>query len=122
VQTQPEVLARHCAEAGLVEKAVGYWLMAGQQSIARWAMTEAVAQLRKGLDLVCGLPDDPARLTQELDLLIALGNALLATKGYAAPEPGEAFDRAGQLCKLLDLPRQFESVLIGQYSFSLVRG
>jgi hypothetical protein len=121
-ENQPEVLARHCAEAGLVEKAVGYWLMAGQQSIARWAMTEAVAQLRKGLDLVCGLPDDPARLTQELDLLIALGNALLATKGYAAPEPGEAFDRAGQLCKQLDLPPQFESVLIGQYSISLVRG
>ena len=57
VETQPEVLARHCAEAGLVEKAVGYWLKAGQQAIARWAMTEAVAQLRKGLDLLSGLPE-----------------------------------------------------------------
>jgi AAA ATPase domain/Adenylate and Guanylate cyclase catalytic domain len=50
VETQPELLARHCAEASLVEKAVGYWLKAGQRAITRWAMTEAAAQLRKGLD------------------------------------------------------------------------
>jgi tetratricopeptide (TPR) repeat protein len=122
VQTQSEVLARHCAEAGLVEEAVGYWVRAGQQSIARWAITEAVAQLQKGLDLLSGLPNNAWRLTQELELLIALGNALLATKGYAAPEPGEAFDRARQICQQLDLPPQLEAVLIGQYSFSLVRG
>jgi class 3 adenylate cyclase/tetratricopeptide (TPR) repeat protein len=122
VQTQPEVLARHCAEGGLVEEAVGHWNRAGQQSIARWAITEAVAQLRKGLDLLSGLPTAAWRLTQELELLIALGNALLATKGYAAPEPGEAFDRARRICQQLDLPPQLESVLIGQYSFGLVRG
>jgi len=46
VDTQPETLARHCAEAGLVEKAVGYWLEAGKQAIARWALIEAAAQLR----------------------------------------------------------------------------
>jgi predicted ATPase len=57
VESQPEVLARHCAEAGLTEKAVGYWLKAGQQAIARGAMAEAVAQLRKGLDLLSGAPD-----------------------------------------------------------------
>jgi predicted ATPase len=40
---QPALLAQHCAEAGLAEKAVGYWLKAGQQALARSAMTEAVA-------------------------------------------------------------------------------
>ena len=94
VEAQPEVLARHCAEAGSVEKAVGYWLKAGQQAIARWAMTEAVAQLRKGLDLLSRMPDDAARQERELDLQIELGHALFATKGYAAPEAGEAFARA----------------------------
>jgi predicted ATPase len=69
VQTQPEVLARHCAEGGLVQEAVGYLIRAGQQSIARWAITEAVAQLRKGLDLLSELPIDAWRLTQELELL-----------------------------------------------------
>ncbi len=122
VQTQPGVLARHCAEAGLVEEAVGYWLRAGQQSIARWSIAEAVTQLQKGIDLLSGLPNDAWRLTQELELLIALGNALLATKGYAALEPGKAFDRARQICQQLDLPPQLASVLTGQYSFNLVRG
>jgi predicted ATPase len=55
VVVQPTLLAQHCAEAGLAEKAVGYWLNAGQQALDRSAMTEAVAQLRKGLTcwLVC---------------------------------------------------------------------
>ena len=89
VETQPDVLAQHCAEAGLAEKAVGYWLKAGQRAVARGAMTEAVAQLRKGLDLLSGVADGNAREEQELDLQIALGHGQLATKGYSVPEPGE---------------------------------
>ena len=53
VLAQPALLAHHCAEAGLAEKAVAYWLKAGQQALARSAMTEAVAQLRKGLGVLC---------------------------------------------------------------------
>jgi class 3 adenylate cyclase/tetratricopeptide (TPR) repeat protein len=122
VETQPELLARHCAEAGLVEKAVGYWLKAGQQAITRWAMTEAVAQLRKGLDLLFRLPDGAARQEQELNLQMTIGDALIATKGYSAPEPGEAFARARQLCEHLDRPTQLGSVLYGQWAFRIVRG
>jgi predicted ATPase len=48
VLAQPALLAQHCAEAGLAEDAVAYWLKAGHQAIGRSAMTEAVAQLRKG--------------------------------------------------------------------------
>ena len=51
VVTQPALLAQHCAEAGLAEKAVAYWLKAGRQAMARSAMTEAAAQLQKGLDV-----------------------------------------------------------------------
>jgi hypothetical protein len=122
VEMQPELLARHCTEAGLVEKAVGHWIKAGQQAIARAAMTEAVAQLRKGLDLLSSVPNSTARQEQELDLQIALGNALIATKGYAAPESGEAFGRARQLCKQLNRPAQLGRVLVGQWHFRLVRG
>ena len=50
VLAQPELLARHCTEAGLTEKAVAYWLKAGQQALGRSALKEAVAHLRKGLD------------------------------------------------------------------------
>ena len=104
VNAQPEVLARHCAEAGSLEKAIGYWLKAGQQAIARWAMTEAVARFRRGLRLLSRMPDDVTRHEQELGLQIELGHALFATKGYAAPESGEAFARARRLCELLNRP------------------
>jgi class 3 adenylate cyclase/predicted ATPase len=122
VETQPELLARHCAEAGMVVKAVGYWLKAGQLAIAWGAMTEAVAQLQKGLDLLSVVPDCAARRDQELDLQIALGRALVATKGYSAPEPGEAYSRARQLCEQMNEPAQLVPVLYGQWVFRLVRG
>ena len=57
VETQPEVLARHCAEAGLAEKAVGYWLKAGQQAMKSSAMLEAEAATEQGL----GSPRQSAR-------------------------------------------------------------
>jgi class 3 adenylate cyclase/tetratricopeptide (TPR) repeat protein len=122
VATQPALLAQHCAEAGLTEKAVGYWLNAGQQSVARAAMTEAVALLRKGLDIITGVSDGVARQELELSLQITLGHALMAAKGIGAPEPGEAFARARQLCKELNQSMQLGSVLIGQFLFRIVRG
>jgi tetratricopeptide (TPR) repeat protein len=121
-ETQPERLARHCAEAGFVEKAVGYCLKAGQQAIARGTMTEAVALLRKGLDILAGLPDAAVRQEQELDLQIALGHALDATKGLAALETGEAYARARRLAEQLNRPAQLGLVLNGQYLFRIVRG
>jgi predicted ATPase len=45
VLAQPALLARHCAEAGLIEPAVAYWLTAGRQASARSALPEAVALL-----------------------------------------------------------------------------
>jgi predicted ATPase len=121
VKAQPEVLARHCTEAGSLEKAIGYWFKAGQQAIARWAMNEAVAQFRRGLCLLSGMPDDVKRHEQELGLQIELGHALFATNGYAAPESGEAFARARELCELLNRPPSRE-VLIGQFVFGVGRG
>jgi tetratricopeptide (TPR) repeat protein len=122
VAAQPALLARHCAEAGLAEKAVVYWLKAGRQAIARCAMQEALAQIRKGLDLLSDLPDGAARWEQELDLQIALGHALMTTKGMAAPGPGEAYARARQLCEQLNRPWQLGPVLVGQWVFRLARG
>jgi class 3 adenylate cyclase len=119
--TQPELLAHHCTEARLIEKAVSYWLKAGQQSVARGVMMEGIAQLRKGLDLLSGMSDGTARCEQELELQITFGNALVGTKGWAAPEPGQAFARARQLCDKLNRPPQL-SVLRGQFWFQFVRG
>jgi class 3 adenylate cyclase/tetratricopeptide (TPR) repeat protein len=121
VEAQPELLARHFAEAGLVEKAAGYWLRAGDLAIERWAMAEAVSQLRKGLNVLSRMADDDASREQELNLQIKLGHALFATKGYAALESGEAFAHALQVSKQLYRQPKLE-VLIGQFTFHVARG
>jgi class 3 adenylate cyclase/predicted ATPase len=119
---QPALLARHCAEAGLTEKAVVYWLKAGQQALARSATTEAAAQLRKGLDALDGLPDGPGRQQLELDLQIPLGWALIAAKGFSAPEVGESFARARALAEQIDRPERLGRVFLGQWTFHRNRG
>jgi tetratricopeptide (TPR) repeat protein len=117
----PELMAQHCAEASMPEKAVGYWLKAGQLAVTRSAMTEAVAQLQKGLDLLASLPDGDWRRQRELDLLLALGRALLAVKGYAAPAVGETYARAEVLAEQLDRSDCLGSLLLGQWAFHLIR-
>jgi len=122
LETQPELLARHCTEGGRIEKAVDYRLRSGKQAFARGAMAEAEAELRKGLDLLCSLPDGAALREQELNLQITFGNTLLATRGYAAAEAGEAFEHARQLCQKLNRPQQLNRVLTGQFFNRLLRG
>jgi tetratricopeptide (TPR) repeat protein len=121
VVAHPALLAQHCAEAGLTEKAVVYWLKAGQQALARSAMAEAVAQLQKGLDLLATLPDGPRRNQQELKLRIALGPALTATKGYSAPDVGYTLARSRALAEQMDEPVYLVRVMIRQWVFHLLR-
>ena len=121
VVAQPALLAQHCQEAGLAEQAVVYWLKAGQQALALSAMGEAVAQLRKGLDVLAGLPDDPWRQQQELDLQAALGAALSATKGFSAAEVGDTFARARALAEQLDRPEYLKPLIYGQWAVHYVR-
>jgi tetratricopeptide (TPR) repeat protein len=121
VLTQPAVLAQHCAEAGLAEKAVAYWLKAGQQALERSALAEAVAQLRKGLDVLAGLPKESSRQQQELDLQIALVTTLTATKGWAAADVGETLARARALAEQLDSPEFPVAVVVDQWGFHCVR-
>jgi tetratricopeptide (TPR) repeat protein len=117
VVAQPALLARHCAEAGLAERAVVYWLKAGQQSLERSATTEAAAQLRKGLDALDGLPDGPGRQQLELDLQLALGYVLMPAKGFSVPEVGTALARARALVEKIDRPEYLGRVLFGQWLF-----
>ena len=57
--TQPELLAHHYTEAGIVEQAIPYWQQAGQRAIARSAHVEAINHLTKGLDVPQDLATDP---------------------------------------------------------------
>jgi class 3 adenylate cyclase/predicted ATPase len=121
-ETQPELLAQHCAQAGLVERAVAHYARAAERAAARSAMAEVIAQLTKGLELLKSLPDAAPRWRQELELQIARGRALMVTQGYAAPAVGETYARARELCERLDSPPEIVPVLWGQYVYCLVRG
>ena len=95
-ENRPELLARHWTEAGVIDKAAFLWGKAGQRSLARSALVEAAEQLRRALDQIATLPSTPMLRGEQIKLQIALVNALMHVKGYAAPEPKAAVEQARQ--------------------------
>jgi predicted ATPase len=91
--SQPELLARHCTEAGLIDKAVSLWGKAGQRSLDRSALAEAAEQLTRALDQIGTLPSTPALRGKQIELQVALITPLIHLKGYAAPETKAAAER-----------------------------
>ena len=96
-ENQPEILARHCTEAGLIEKAAGYWGKAGQRSLERSALVEAVTQLTRALEQITTIPGTPALRRDQIKLQVGLMNTLMHTKGHAAQETKAAAERARML-------------------------
>jgi class 3 adenylate cyclase/predicted ATPase len=93
-ESQPELLARHCDEAGMIEKAAGLWGKAGLRSLARSALIEAGAQLSRALAQIATLPSSPTLRGEQIKLQVGLAHALMHTKGYAAPETKRSFEQA----------------------------
>jgi predicted ATPase len=93
-ENQPELLARHCTEANLIEKAAGFWGKAGQRSLERSALVEAAEQLSRALGQIATLPATPALRREEIKLQVALITPLIHVKGYAALETKAAAERA----------------------------
>ena len=91
-ETQPELLARHCTEAGLIEKAAGLWGKAGQRSLARAALLEGAEQLKRALDQIATLPATPNLRREEIKLHVAFANALTLTGDLV--DGKEHYDRA----------------------------
>ena len=119
-ESQPELLARHCTEAGLVDKAVSYWSKAGQRSLARSALAEAMEQLTRALEHLASLQATPAHRREQIRLQVTLINPLMQVKGYAAPETKAALSQARLLIhqsealgEPLDDPLLLFSVLYG---------
>jgi class 3 adenylate cyclase/tetratricopeptide (TPR) repeat protein/ABC-type transport system involved in cytochrome c biogenesis ATPase subunit len=115
VATQPEIVAHHFTQAGLVEPASDYWLKAGNLALSRSANAEAAKHLRNGVELTLIQPPSPARARKELDLYLALGPAMVATQGYATPETRRVFSRARDLLGDGGTPKERMTVLWGAY-------
>jgi class 3 adenylate cyclase/predicted ATPase len=91
-ESQPELLARHYTEAGLIEKAASFWGAAGQRSLARSALLEGREQLKRALDQIATLPATADLRLEEIKLHVALANALALTGDLV--DGKEHYDRA----------------------------
>ena len=120
VETQPELVAQHYSAAGRHEQAIPYWQRAGQQASDRSAHLEAISHVTTGIALLKTLPETPERIQQALSLHIALGAALLMTKGHAAPEVEHAYTQARTLCQQVGETPELGQVLSGLWRFYLV--
>src|SRR5208282_1714786 len=97
VESRPEILAHHCTEAGLIEKAAGLWGKAGQRSLTRSALMEATVQLTRAVGQIAVLPGTAALRREEIELQVTLITPVMHVKGYAAPETKATVERAQRL-------------------------
>jgi class 3 adenylate cyclase/predicted ATPase len=91
-ESQPELLARHCTEAGLIEKAAGLWGKAGRRSLARSALLEGAEQLKRALAQIAILPATPDLRHEEMMLQVVFANALALAGDLV--DGKEHYDRA----------------------------
>src|SRR5262249_38777994 len=111
-----QLVAWHFAEAGLPDKSIEYYEKAANRATGRFALAEMVSHLRNGLAQVERLPDSPGRQKRELDLEVALGRALIDHQGSGAEEVRTAFERARELCLMLDDTKQLIRVHDGLFN------
>jgi DNA-binding SARP family transcriptional activator/predicted ATPase len=115
-------LARHFEHAGNFEKAIDYFLQAGDEAKRLSANEEAIAYLTRGLDLLNDIPDGRRRDEKELALQASLGPTLVATQGYTSPDVERTFERARVLCERTGDIDQLAPTLWGLCGFYQVRG
>src|SRR5690606_24906083 len=111
--TAPEVLALHCEEGGLLERAVGHYARAGATAVRHSAHVEAIRHLRRAIALLARLPASPERDRREFDLQIALGPSLIALNGYGDADAERAFARARELSRAVDAGAQRLAAIYG---------
>jgi predicted ATPase/class 3 adenylate cyclase len=122
VASQPEIVAHHFTAAGLVDPATDYWLKAGHLALSRSANAEAVKHLRQGIELTQSQAPSAKRIRKELDFYLALGPAMAATEGYAAPGTLRAFSHARDLLGEGGTPTEQMTVLWGVNLAHFMRG
>ena len=121
VASQPEIAAHHFTEAGLVERAIDYWLKAGQHAARRSANAEALNHLARGLELLPKIDDPTLRNKSELLLQTSLGHSLRATKGWSVDSVKRAYTRALQLCKESGFDEHTLPAVFGLWTWNFLR-
>ena len=112
-EAQPEILAHHYAQADRKTEAIASWRAAGEKATQRSANVEATNHFARALELLEATPASGERLQQELQLQLALGTPLIATKGFASPDVGKVYARAHEICAFVGNVPQLFPVLWG---------
>ncbi|MBI3798741.1 MAG: hypothetical protein HY268_17465 [Deltaproteobacteria bacterium] len=115
-------LAVHFERGHDYQRATRYLQHAAENALRKNAHQEALTLLTKGLELLKILPATPTRSLQELRLLRPLGLALIAIKGYAAPEVEQTYARAYELCQQDGRPQLLLEAMLGLQAFYFARG
>jgi class 3 adenylate cyclase/tetratricopeptide (TPR) repeat protein len=100
VTALPHLVAQHFTAAGIPGKAIDYWEQAGAAAAQQSSPIEAVSHFQKAIDLLSGLAPDATRDERELGLRLRLIGPLIAARGYASSEVGNAVEQ------MLDLHRR----------------
>ena len=119
---EPELLAHHFTQAGLNDAAIEWWGKAGQRSLERSALVEAVGQFTRALDQIAALPDTPALRREQIKLQVALITPLIHIKGYAAPETKAAAEQAHLLIERAEAVGEPPKILYCYFPSSTVSG
>jgi class 3 adenylate cyclase/tetratricopeptide (TPR) repeat protein len=117
VENDPELIAQHLTEAGRTLQAIQYWRRAGERALRSWATEEAATHFGRGLDLVASLPEGEEARELELGFQLGRGTALMAARGYAAPEVEAAYARAEVLSREVEDLSRLAPALYGLGSF-----
>lgn len=122
VESEPEVIARHCEQAGLIAPAIAHYQRAGERAAERSANEEAIGHLRRALALTAKLPDDRDRDQQELRLQMAIATPLGASGGFSHPDCQTAHARARVLATRIGASPELVRVLVGLATAYFVQG
>jgi predicted ATPase len=117
-----EMLAYHFVQGEVWDKAITYLRQAGGRAMTKSAYVEAMAHLRKGLELLQTLPETAERAELELALQFDLAASLIVSKGGTAPEVEQAYVRALELCRQVGETPMLIPVLQGLRRLYALRG
>lgn len=116
-ENQPEVLAHHFSEANQLEQAVPQWLKAGQHASRTNAAQEAIAHLKKGLELLPRIADAKKRKNLELDLTLTLGGTYMVSHGFPNPLVKETFDKAKDIAQTMEVSPKLALILFNLLNY-----
>jgi adenylate cyclase len=110
-------LAEHFERGNELGRAIAHHQRAAAKALRRSANEEAIRHLQRAHETIWNIADDVERTKVEVELLIGLGAAFIAMRGFGAPEVLEAYSRAEALCERLGESAEIFPALWGQWMY-----